>query len=86
MDLPQRPWTTPPSIPVSICSITLCLRMKFGSGDSGHLSTLTVQPAAIHSMALGSLVWGLILDTRQDSCKEQLVWLRTGSQMPSWAH
>ena len=62
-------------------SITLCFKMRLGSGDSGHLSTLLVQPAAAQHQPLRSLVWDLISISRQDSRKEQPIWCRTTSQM-----
>ena len=83
MDIPQTPWTpASSSLPASICSpIPLCFRMRLGSGDSVPLSTLVVQPATVQHRPLSSPVWGLISDSRQESCKEQLVWFRTLNQM-----
>lgn len=83
MDIPQTPWTpASSSLPAGICSpLPLCFRMRLGSGDSVPLSTLIVQPAPVQHKPLGSPVWGLISDSRQESCKEQLVWFRTLNQM-----
>lgn len=68
--------------PACMCSsITLCFKMRLGSGDSGHLSTLLVQPATAQHQPLRSLVWGLISVSRQDSRKEQPIWCRTTRQM-----
>lgn len=55
MGILQRPWTPPPILASQhLLPITPWFRVRLSSGDSGHLSTPIIQPAAFQHRSLSS--------------------------------